>query len=213
MDNFVRVPGSKVHPSSEHTSQSLLRRRTWCAPAPCVLTRPPGPFASTSCAPWQEITSTSHRTCCATSSGAVRLHPDCFAACRATWLRQRWLSTFRIRLLYPDAPFYRRWSMLMSIPMLYTALCTPLFIGLFRESSWPVFLMDRIIDSIFISDLVRSRLLAAASSAADSLQLCGMSASLSQISRHNQGDPLADIVLLCGVPRQDERRCALGCES
>ena len=49
--------------------------------------------------------------------------------------------------------------MFMAVPMLYTALCTPLFIGLFRESSWPIFLMDRIIDSIFVADLVRISLL------------------------------------------------------
>jgi hypothetical protein len=72
---------------------------------------------------------------------------------------------FRARLLYPDGNFYRHWSLAMALPMFYTAICTPLFIGLLKEATPLIFIIDRIIDLFFFCDLVRgnnSRSLASA---------------------------------------------------
>jgi hypothetical protein len=62
---------------------------------------------------------------------------------------------WHMRLIYPDAAFYRHWSLLMAFPMLYTALLTPLFIGLLEEPPVAIFVFDRIMDVVFITDLVR----------------------------------------------------------
>lgn len=45
---------------------------------------------------------------------------------------------------------------MMSLPMVYTALVTPLQIGLLKESSYHIFVIDRIIDVLFMLDMVRS---------------------------------------------------------
>lgn len=39
--------------------------------------------------------------------------------------------------------------------MFYTATFTPFFIGLLKEATLPIFIVDRIIDTFFIVDMVR----------------------------------------------------------
>ena len=46
---------------------------------------------------------------------------------------------------------------MMAFPMIYTAIVTPLYIGLLDGSPRPIFVIDRVMDVIFISDMVRQR--------------------------------------------------------
>jgi hypothetical protein len=59
-----------------------------------------------------------------------------------------------MRLIYPDGSFYRKWSLMMAVPMTYTAILTPLYIGLLEDTPLTIFILDRIMDVVFITDLV-----------------------------------------------------------
>jgi hypothetical protein len=71
-------------------------------------------------------------------------------------VRSRVRSFWHLRLVYPDGNFYRKWSLMMALPMIYTAIITPLYIGLLDGTPRPVFVIDRVMDVIFISDMVRA---------------------------------------------------------
>ena len=75
---------------------------------------------------------------------------------RSVALKSNIRNFWRLRLIYPDGKFYRRWSLMMAIPMIYTAIITPLYIGLLDTPPALIFVLDRVMDVVFISDLVRS---------------------------------------------------------
>ena len=45
---------------------------------------------------------------------------------------------------------------MMALPLAYTAIVTPLQIALLKDSGNPVFAIDRLVDALFIIDLVCS---------------------------------------------------------
>jgi hypothetical protein len=61
----------------------------------------------------------------------------------------------RLRSIHPDSVLYRRWSALMLVPMAFTALITPMEVGLVLDSSLPgIFTADRIIDMLLVLDML-----------------------------------------------------------
>lgn len=76
---------------------------------------------------------------------------------RSAALKSKVRSFWHLRLVYPDGNFYRKWSLMMAFPMVYTAIVTPLYIGLLDGPPRPIFVIDRVMDVIFISDMVRQR--------------------------------------------------------